>query len=103
MLRDLRRELRRLAAGRRPRGIVAALSAIPLVYSVQYLATRIWKNNEHPLQVMLLKEFSPGVAELALLLGVIVAPVFEELLFRGILQSWLVRLFGRRPPITPRS
>ncbi len=82
-------------------GVVAALSAIPLVYSVQYLATRIWENNAHPLQVMLFKEFSPGVAELAILSGVVVAPIFEELLFRGILQSWLVRLFGRRIPLSP--
>ena len=45
---------------------------------------------------MLFKEFSLGVAGLAILSAVIVAPIFEELLFRGILQSWLVRLFGRR-------
>jgi membrane protease YdiL (CAAX protease family) len=82
-------------------GIVAALAAVPLVYLVQSLATQIWENNAHPVQKMLLHEFSPGVAELAILSGVIVAPMFEELLFRGILQSWLVRLFGRRVTASP--
>jgi len=82
-------------------GIVATLAAAPLVYSVFLLATTIWKPNAHPLQEMLLKELSPGVAELAILSGVVVAPIFEELLFRGILQSWLVRLLGRRAPLPP--
>jgi len=82
-------------------GIVATLTAAPLVYSVQFLATHIWKYNEHPLQKMLVKEFSLGVADLAILSGVVVAPVFEELLFRGILQSWLVRLVGSRAPELP--
>ena len=35
-------------------------------------------------------EFSPGVPQLAILLAVIVAPIAEELIFRGVIQSWLV-------------
>jgi membrane protease YdiL (CAAX protease family) len=73
-------------------GIVAALAAAPFVYSIQFIALRIWENNAHPLQKMLRDEFSPGVAELAILSGVIIAPIFEELLFRGVLQNWLVGL-----------
>jgi len=82
-------------------GIIAALIAAPLVYSVQFLALQIWNNNEHPVQKMLLKELSPGVPQLAILSGIIMAPIFEELLFRGIFQSWLVRLVGRRAPALP--
>ncbi|MFI5456972.1 MAG: CPBP family intramembrane glutamic endopeptidase [Isosphaerales bacterium] len=82
-------------------GIVAALIAAPSVYSVQSLALQIWNNNEHPVQKMLLKELSPGVPQLAIVSGIIMAPMFEELLFRGIFQSWLVRLIGRRAPALP--
>jgi membrane protease YdiL (CAAX protease family) len=77
-------------------GIVAALAAAPFIYSIQFISLRIWENNAHPLQKMLRDEFSPGVPELAILSGVILAPIFEELLFRGILQTWLVGLFERR-------
>ena len=59
-------------------------------------STRVWESNAHPLYKMISDEFSPGVAQLAFLMAVIVAPVFEELLFRGILQSWLVSLGTRR-------
>jgi len=82
-------------------GIVATLTAAPLVYSVQILAIQIWEYKQHPLQKMLDKDFSLGIADLAILSGVIVAPVFEEFLFRGILQSWLVRLVGSSAPELP--
>ena len=54
--------------------------------------TSIWESNAHPLYKMVLDEFSPGVPQLAILLAVVVAPVFEEIMFRGIIQNWLVRL-----------
>lgn len=44
---------------------------------------------------MLIKEFSTGIAELAILSAVVAAPLLEELFFRGIIQSWLVRLADR--------
>jgi membrane protease YdiL (CAAX protease family) len=76
-------------------GFVAALVASPAVYALQILAAKFWTPTEHPVQKMLEKEFSLGVADLAFLSAVVVAPMFEELLFRGILQNWLVSLFGR--------
>jgi len=54
------------------------------------------------LERMLRHDFSAGTACLAFLTAVILAPVFEELLFRGLLQNWLVktcdRLAGRPRP-----
>jgi hypothetical protein len=44
---------------------------------------------------MLQENFSPGVACLAFLTAVVLAPVFEEMLFRGLIQSWLVKAFDR--------
>jgi len=79
-------------------GIVALLAIQPVVYGVQYGMTTIWESNAHPLQKMVLDEFSPGVPQLSILLAVVVAPVFEEIMFRGIIQSWLVRLGTVRRP-----
>ena len=69
--------------------------------------TKIWDSNAHPLQKMVLDEFSPGVPQLAILVAVFVAPVFEEIMFRGIIQSWLARLGsvvgGKSTPILSGS
>jgi membrane protease YdiL (CAAX protease family) len=83
-------------------GVVASLIAAPPVNAIQILATRIWTYQRHPVQEMIFKEFSVGVAGLAVVTAVILAPMFEELLFRGLLQSWLVALFqGKSDGKTP--
>ncbi len=76
--------------------MVATLIAAPPVNAIQILATKIWIYHRHPVQDMIFKEFSVGVAGLAVVTAVILAPMFEELLFRGLLQSWLAALFERR-------
>jgi membrane protease YdiL (CAAX protease family) len=77
-------------------GIVATLIAAPPVNAIQILATRFWAPRTHPVQDMMFKEFSFGVAGLAVLTAVVLAPLFEELAFRGLIQSWLVALLARR-------
>jgi membrane protease YdiL (CAAX protease family) len=77
-------------------GVVATLIAAPPVNAIQLLATKIWTYQRHPVQEMISKEFSVGVAGLAVVTAVILAPMFEELLFRGLLQSWLAAVFDRR-------
>jgi membrane protease YdiL (CAAX protease family) len=78
-------------------GVAATLVAAPIVYSVQIGATRIWVPHEHDLQKMLEKEqFGFGVASLAILSAVILAPIAEELMFRGIFQRWCIDFFDRR-------
>jgi membrane protease YdiL (CAAX protease family) len=76
-------------------GVVATLIAAPPVNAIQILATKIWTYQRHPVQEMISKEFSVGVAGLAVVTAVILAPMFEELLFRGLLQSWLAAVFDR--------
>ena len=75
---------------------------MPIVYTVQVacvaflsLPDREREKFQHPLEKMLRDNFSPGVASLAFLSAVVLAPVFEELLFRGFIQSWLVKVLGR--------
>ncbi len=79
-------------------GVAALLSIAPIVYGVQIGMAKIWEYHAHPLQKMVMDEFSPGVAQLAILTAVIVAPLFEEIMFRGILQNWLVSVGSRRRP-----
>lgn len=102
-LRDLgvsRREWRRQASV----GVVAVLFLMPIVYAIQaacifYLAMPDVEREKfkHPLEKMLRDHFSPGVAAVAFVTAVILAPLFEELLFRGFMQSWLVKVFERLP------
>ena len=86
-------------------GAAAALLMTPAVYAVQSVAVRIWKSQHHPVEQMVLGEFSFGIALLAIVSTVVLAPMIEELLFRGIVQRWLVKLAGPRrespPPAIP--
>jgi membrane protease YdiL (CAAX protease family) len=97
-LRDLGLSLdgwRRQAAA----GVVALLFLMPLVYGAQYLAMRALgpfdEESRHPVEKMLREQFSSEAAVLAFLTAVILAPLFEELMFRGLFQSWLVNLLDR--------
>ena len=56
-----------------------------------------------PAQEMIEREFSVGVGWLAVLTAVVLAPMFEELVFRGLLQSWLVALLDRSSKRRKRS
>jgi len=77
-------------------GGCAAMFMIPAVGAIQSIATRVWPSQRHPVELMVLEQFTPGVALLALLSTVVLAPVIEEMLFRGIVQRWLSRLFGEQ-------
>jgi membrane protease YdiL (CAAX protease family) len=72
-------------------GIVAFLAIQPALMATQVAMTKIWENNPHPLLKMVTNEFSPGVPQLAILVAVIIAPIAEELIYRGVIQSWLVK------------
>lgn len=78
-------------------GVIAALLATPTTYAIQMIATSIWSVREHEVQKMMMDQFTPAVAALALFTTVFLAPVVEETMFRGVLQRWLTRLFDPRP------
>jgi membrane protease YdiL (CAAX protease family) len=77
-------------------GSVAALLMTPAVYAIQSLAIRVWRSQKHPVEQMVLDRFSIGIAMLAIVSTMILAPMIEELLFRGIMQRWLTRLLRER-------
>lgn len=74
-------------------GFGAAFVMIPVCFAIQGLAVRVWASNEHKLATLLRDQFSPGTAVLALLTAVVLAPAVEELLFRALVQRWLIGLF----------
>jgi membrane protease YdiL (CAAX protease family) len=79
-------------------GVIAFLAIEPVLLATQFAMTRIWESNPHPLFQMVREEFSPGVPQLAILLAVFIAPMWEEFLFRGVIQSWMISRFQPRPP-----
>jgi membrane protease YdiL (CAAX protease family) len=78
-------------------GVVAVLIAAPLVYGIQHVIVNVLQvqSRTHPVEKMLREQTLGGVACLALLAAVIVAPLLEELMFRGIFQRWMVALWWK--------
>ncbi|APW59638.1 CPBP family intramembrane glutamic endopeptidase [Paludisphaera borealis] len=79
-------------------GAIAALLTVPVVYAVQGLAVQLWNVREHPVQQMMADQMTPGVAALAFVSTVFLAPLVEESLFRGVLLGWLTRIFTAASP-----
>jgi membrane protease YdiL (CAAX protease family) len=77
-------------------GVVGMLITTPAVWLVQFAAIKIWKPHGHPLEKMLREQFSFGVGYLAVVSAVVLAPIAEELLFRAIIQQWLIKVLKRR-------
>lgn len=72
-------------------GCKTAMLAAPWVYATNLLANLIFQNNPHAVMKMLNDGFSPTTATLAAVSAVIMAPLAEEILFRGILLAALIR------------
>ena len=77
-------------------GVMGMLITTPAVWLVQFAAIKIWQPRGHPLEKMLREQFSFGVGYLAVVSAVILAPMAEELLFRAIIQEWLIKVLKRR-------
>lgn len=89
-------------------GVVAVLFLMPIIFGTQWCAFRLLgpfdEQFRHPVERMLREQFTGVAAGVAFFTAVVLAPLFEELMFRGIFQSWLIELldrfrshFGSRP------
>ena len=67
-------------------GAIAFALVAPVVYGIQ-AAFMHWIPYKHPLI-----SAAPRHAVLVAISGIVVAPVFEEFMFRGVLQGWLEKL-----------
>ncbi|AMV39309.1 CPBP family intramembrane glutamic endopeptidase [Planctomyces sp. SH-PL62] len=79
-------------------GIVAGLLAAPVVYSIQFLAVKVFEVRAHPIEKMLQASFDPALAILAMTSTIVLAPLAEEVMFRGVLQGWLTRVWNDQIP-----
>jgi membrane protease YdiL (CAAX protease family) len=95
--------LRRGGWGRDVRvGVVASLLIAPLVYALNLVASLVWSRSTHPLEEMIRVQFTGRTAYLAVLSAVLLAPAAEELIFRGVIQGWLTRLFTTPAEADPK-
>ena len=83
------------------RGAVACLLLAPVVYALMAAVGQVWKPHKHPMEDMIKAAPTGSIALLAFVSGVILAPAAEELIFRGVLQGWLVRACSRKPAADP--
>ena len=83
-------------------GALTFLLVTPWIYAVNFLAGTVFSRNVHPLEDMLRTQATPGVVALAVVSAVALAPVAEELLFRGVLLGWLNRIFGDKVRTNPQ-
>lgn len=73
------------------RGIVAWPLLAPIVFGVQYLSIKVWPPRKHPLLELVAGDPTSLNWGLTILSAVVLAPLAEEFLFRGVLLGWLGR------------
>ncbi len=81
-------------------GFVAFLIVALPVNAINFFSVRVWTPHEHPMEKMVREEGAGAIslgelAGLAFLTAVVLAPAAEELIFRGVIQNWLSRVFRR--------
>jgi membrane protease YdiL (CAAX protease family) len=70
-------------------GVIGFVMLAPPTYAIQGLLTTFWQPSKHPLVEMFKESPNPGLFALLFASAVIVAPLFEEVIFRVILQGYL--------------
>jgi membrane protease YdiL (CAAX protease family) len=98
--------LRQLPAGMR-QGLIAVVIIVPLTFGSSVATEQFWSAigyrhpNEHELLKALGEVNDPWIKILVVVSAVVLAPAFEELLFRGYIQTALLgsvwRMFTPRP------
>jgi len=80
-------------------GLVGFVMLAPPVYAIQGLLVYFWQPSKHPLMEMFKGTPDAGFFLLLVVTAAIVAPLFEELLFRVVLQGFLEKAFDFRGEI----
>jgi membrane protease YdiL (CAAX protease family) len=74
-------------------GVMAFLAVAPPTYALQYLLVWYFQPDvQHPLIELLKEHRAPSLIVVSVFSAVLVAPLVEEFLFRGLLQGWLEKL-----------
>jgi len=73
--------------------------ALPLVAAIMALSIQAFKPTPHEIEKIIRRSPTPIYFVLATVSAVVIAPLQEELLFRGVLLPWLRRKLGPRSAI----
>lgn len=104
--RDLGLSLRNRPWRNLGRGYLACFAVLPIVYAVYAAALKLFPPSRHVMEQVLSPDHPALKAVLAIASGVLIGPIAEELLFRGILMTWFARVLSGYPvpePDEPRS
>jgi membrane protease YdiL (CAAX protease family) len=77
-------------------GLLGFVMLAPPVYALQGLLVSLWKESKHPIVEMFKAEPDARFFDLLLISAALVAPLFEELMFRVLLQGFLEKAFSVR-------
>jgi membrane protease YdiL (CAAX protease family) len=72
-------------------GLCALVAILPVLYAIQFLLTQLMPS-EHPVARLLEEHPQVHIFLLCGFSAVLVAPLVEEFLFRGVLQGWMERV-----------
>jgi membrane protease YdiL (CAAX protease family) len=77
-------------------GLMVFAAAWPFLYLILVLSAYIFSwlkidmtKGIHPIAPVLMEAHTPGMISIIFILGVVVAPIVEEIMFRGVLYTWL--------------
>lgn len=76
-------------------GLTAGLTAFLVVFPIHLLVVKWFGPSEHPVAQMVRGGITAQVVFLTIISAVVVAPATEELLFRVVLQGWLMKVEAR--------
>ncbi len=77
-------------------GMIGFVMLAPPVYAIQGVLVYFWQPSKHPLMEMFKSSPDASFFAVLLLAAAVVAPIFEELIFRVLLQGFLEKLIGFR-------
>ena len=78
-------------------GAVACLAALLPILLLNYVLTLVFRPEQiHPLIDQLQQDGSPAMLLVGIVSAVLAAPLFEEFVFRVLLQGWLERVEDKR-------
>jgi len=77
-------------------GVIGFVMLAPPVYAIQGVLVYFWKPSKHPLMEMFKESPDTGFFVVLLIAAAVMAPIFEELIFRVLFQGFLEKLFSFR-------
>ncbi len=77
-------------------GLIAFVMLAPPVYALQGLLVSLWKESKHPIVEMFKDAPDDRFFGVLFVSAAVVAPLFEELMFRVLLQGFLEKAFSFR-------